>query len=168
VVDLSYFEWGNRYRLPSFIYLLFYDLFVDKRYYKKKGPSFKERLRCPLCGKISAIGYFSQKHLFGVYRFGFAGRGKISCELVKKDIESINILKDRLCNRFLFLLEEFKGCKYYSQYEVDKIIDQYKELMAQKNMRCFPNIHPKIYPTITPNINTTLKVKIIPKKVVIE
>lgn len=95
---------------------------VNKRYYTKRGASYRERLRCPLCGKISRIGFFSQEHQFGFYRYRYGGRGDISVELIDKGYIFMDALKKSFVNRFLSLLEGFAGCKYYSQFEVDKML----------------------------------------------
>ncbi len=88
---------------------------MNKRYYKKKGPSFRERWRCIFCGKLSDPKKFSQTHHLGIYRFIFAGRGKITCELIQKDPFTVQAIKEFLVGRFLELLEQLTGMRYYSQ-----------------------------------------------------
>lgn len=95
---------------------------MNKRYYVKKGASYKERVRCPLCGKLSPIGYFSVDHLFGIYRDRFGGRGDISCTLVDRGAEIMAALKEGISRRLKELLEQFTGMKYYSEIEMSKAL----------------------------------------------
>ena len=134
---------------------------MNKKYYKKKGPSYKERLRCPLCGKISPIGNFSQEHLFGVYQWRYGGKGDIQVTLVAKPVNFMLLLKDSLKDRFLKLLEKFTGTRYYSQYELDDIIEQYEKKLAENTLQVYPGIKSSIA------IKPDLPISIIPKKVVV-
>jgi hypothetical protein len=93
--------------------MVFYiDTHMNSRYYKKRGSSFKERLRCPLCGKISEIGYFSQTHRFAIYRYLYAGRGRISVTEVQKSNELMVALRLQIVGRLLQLLKMFTGLDY--------------------------------------------------------
>jgi len=133
---------------------------VNKRYYKKKGASFKEKLRCPLCGKLSPIGYFNINHQFGVYRQWFYGKGDIRWFFVKKTIEFMDTLKESIVNRLLELLYHFTNQRYYSQFELDIIIQDYEKKLATHTLICTPRTIPTIRTVIKPNI--------IPNKVVID
>lgn len=104
---------------------------MNKRYYVKKGASYKDRIRCPLCGKISPILNFSMEHLFGVFRYWFKGRGDISCEMLKKDITFMVTLYEDISKRLLDLLEQFTNMKWHSQDEVDDIINRYEKRIAE-------------------------------------
>jgi len=77
--------------------------------YKKKGATYKEVVRCPLCGKLSPIAYFNLDHKFGVYQFKFAGRSSISCKLLNKSFEFMEALKESLVNRMEEIIEEFSS-----------------------------------------------------------
>jgi len=136
---------------------------MDKRYYKKKGASYKERLRCPLCGKLSDIGFFSQNHQFGIYRFCFAGYKKISCRLVKKTPEFMKFLRESLIDRFLELLKTFAGCKYYSQHEMDELVDHYNKLLAKQHF--IPPTKPSMMIPQKPSIIPEMPSIIIPQKI---
>lgn len=130
---------------------------MDKRYWVKKGTTYREVLRCPLCGKLSKISYFSQDHQFGVYRFGYGGRGKISCSLVDKPSDFTKALIDSIVTRLLYLLKKFTGQKYYSQTEVDHLCGVYNVVPSPRPV--------VIYPVTTARING---IKVIPQKVVVE
>lgn len=132
---------------------------MNPRYYKKKGTTYREVLRCPLCGKLSKVGYFSQDHSFGVYRFGFGGRGKISCQLVDKDPIVMRTLKEGLVGRFLDLLKKFTGERYYSQSEVDLLMNN----RYVSNIRIIPPPQPVKAKDIKIN-----EIKVKPNKVIIE
>jgi len=95
---------------------------MNKRYYKKKGASHKERLRCPLCGKLSLIAYFSIDHRLDICRYTYAGRGKISVAVVLKDATFMQTLKQSIAGRLKELLEQFTGLKYFSELELSKSI----------------------------------------------
>lgn len=133
---------------------------MHKRYYVKKGASFKERLRCPLCGKLSPIGYFSQNHVFGVYRQWFCGRGCIRWEFADKDASFMQILKESIVERLLDLLRHFTGQKYYSQSEIDDVVEQYERKLAEKTL--------VFVPTTKPSMKCTIKTNVKPYKVVVE
>lgn len=133
---------------------------MNKRYYVKRGASYRETLRCPLCGKLSPIGYFNQMHHFGVYRFCFAGRGKISCELVVKDISFMQELKESIIIRFLDLLKHFSGQRYYSQEDINILLIEQRRLLAKETLSFVPPTFPKIKPVI--------KCVVKPYKVVVE
>lgn len=124
---------------------------MNKRYYKKKGPSFKDRLRCPLCGKLSAIGYFSQNHQFGVYRSWFFGRGDIRWELLSKSNSFMSALKESIVGRLLDLLKRFTGQRYYSQSEVDFLLGR--------------NIKPNVVTGVTVKGIRTIPKRTIPKRI---
>jgi len=146
---------------------------MDKRYYVKKGPSYRERLRCPLCGKMSPIGYFSQSHLFGIYRFCFAGRGKISCEPIDKGPTFMQFLTDSIVNRLLDLLKKFTGQRYYSQEDLDSILYDQRRLSAKDTLSSVPQTFTKIIPVaipskIIPVAVTSVKGNVKPYKVVVE
>lgn len=119
---------------------------MNKRYYKKKGASYKERLRCPLCGHIREIGYFSQDHRFAIYRYTFAGRGKISCAEVVKPSDFMTALIKDMVGRLLDLIQRFTGVRY--------VPERYA--------------YPQIFPPITPKIVPKIHAKIIPPKVWVE
>ena len=113
---------ANEYRKFYIVCKIIVGVMVSNKNYVKRGPSFREVLRCPLCGKLSRIGFFSHDHQCGFYRFRFGGRDDISCEIVDKDYSFVSALKKSFIGRFLSLLEGFAGCKYYSQFEVDKML----------------------------------------------
>ena len=152
------------------------DYQMDKRYYKKKGASYRERLRCPLCGKLSDIGFFSQDHQFGVYRFCFAGYKKISCKLVIKSLQLMTFLKEDLATRMLEIIQEFTGVKYYSQEEVNTIRDTYERRLAEVTLYSKPKIFPTILvksslpikPVVQLDVIPVVKPPLKPFKVVIE
>ncbi|GAI45991.1 unnamed protein product, partial [marine sediment metagenome] len=107
---------------------------MNKRYYVKKGPSYRERLRCPLCGKLSSIGYFSQDHVFGIYRYVYAGRGKISVDKIDKGSTFTQFLTDSIVTRLLDLLKRFTGQRYYSQEDLDSILCNQRRLSAEDTL----------------------------------
>jgi hypothetical protein len=135
---------------------------MDKRYYVKRGATHRERLRCPLCGKLSPIGYFSQEHLFSVYRFCFAGYSNISCVRVAKDREFMSVLTERLVGRLLHLLKRFTNQRYYSQEEVDVLLINQRSHLARETLSFVPPTFPKIIPPTFTKVIPPIKCKIIP------
>jgi hypothetical protein len=129
---------------------------MNKRYYKKKGPSYKERLRCPLCGKLSPIRNFSQDHYFGIFRCWFKGKGNISWEYSNKEPNFMKVLVSDIVKRLLSLIKEFTGEHYYSQTEVNKMLLEHGIIKSVK-LNIVPDTI-RLYPDI----------RIVPNKVVIK
>ena len=82
---------------------------MNKRYYKKKGASYKERLRCPLCGKLSPIGYFSQDHAFTVVRYRYGGKSDISVMVIDKDPVVMMHITNSIVQRLKDLISKLSG-----------------------------------------------------------
>jgi len=146
---------------------------MNKRYYVKKGPSYRERLRCPLCGKLSLIGYFSQDHVFGIYRYIYAGRGKISVGAIDKDPTFMKFLTDSIVGRLLDLLKKFTGQRYYSQEALDSILCEQRRLSARDTLSSVPSTFSKIIPVaipseVVPIAISSVKGNVKPYKVVVE
>lgn len=112
---------------------------MDKRYYKKKGETCKEMIRCPLCGMHRRIIYFSQTHLFGIYQICYGGYKKIAWRLIEKSPEVMIILREDIAKRLLELLEEFTGIKWFSQDEVNDIVSEYKRMIAVNTLTVIPS-----------------------------
>ena len=48
---------ANEYRKFYIVCKIIVGVMVSNKNYVKRGPSFREVLRCPLCGKLSRIGF---------------------------------------------------------------------------------------------------------------
>jgi hypothetical protein len=124
----------------------------NSKYYKKKGATKSEVLRCPLCGKVSEIRNFSQVHRYGIYCYTFGGVGKISFGAVEKSTEFMTALNESIASRLIEILYQLTGKRYVP-----------KELELSQ----YPTIKPSYIPPIKPRLRIflpSIKISVKPKE----